>query len=309
MRHNTAIEELYVSAPGDSDGLLPLLEALLTNTVIRVLELYHMQLHLHPLATDALSTLLEHSQSIRRCDLTATYIGDQGVGQGCKAVALSNTLEELHLAENEMGEESAQHIRELLKVNTSLTTLNLQENEIGDEGTVHVAAGLLENRTLRELNLIGCGIREKGAAAISSILETNSTMTHLNVYCNNLGTAGIKSFAEALKKNRGLKYLNVGVNDYISLLVKKAFIETSLYNVTLVDLKPFICKTVTVGFLARNKELIPAAVRRAALLIIGIRRNVEGMGAFRVCPKDIVRMIAMEVWATRTDPIWIRAIQ
>ena len=64
------------------------------------------------------------------------------------------------------------------------------------------------------------------------------------------------------------------------------------------------------GLLRRNKERIPAAARRAALLLIGVCRSndFEGMGAFAVCPKDVIKLIAMEVWATRTDPIWIQAL-
>lgn len=60
----------------------------------------------------------------------------------------------------------------------------------------------------------------------------------------------------------------------------------------------------------RNKNFVPVAVRHAALLLIGIRQSnsADGMGAFAVCPKDVVKLIAMQVWATRTDPIWIESL-
>ena len=60
----------------------------------------------------------------------------------------------------------------------------------------------------------------------------------------------------------------------------------------------------------RNKLLIPAAVRRASLYLIAIRRtpNYHGMGGFADFPKEIIKIIAMEVWASRKDPIWIKAL-
>ena len=96
--------------------------------------------------------------------------------------------------------------------------------------------------------------------------------------------------------NAGLK--GAGVED--------AFIEAHQNNVTLTRLQGIESPKIA-SLLLRNKELIPAAVRRAAFLLIGIRRSTdfEGMGDFAVFPKDIVRLIAQTVYATRRDPIWI----
>jgi hypothetical protein len=66
----------------------------------------------------------------------------------------------------------------------------------------------------------------------------------------------------------------------------------------------------TIEYLAgtRNAILIPAAVRRASLSLIAARRNIAGAGILAIFPKEIVKMIAMEVYATRKDPIWIDAL-
>ena len=55
----------------------------------------------------------------------------------------------------------------------------------------------------------------------------------------------------------------------------------------------------------RNVILIPAAVRRASLCLIAARHSIADAGPLGIFPKEIVKMIAMEVWATRMDPIWI----
>ena len=69
---------------------------------------------------------------------------------------------------------------------------------------------------------------------------------------------------------------------------------------------------VTIEYLTqtRNKVLVPAAARRASLYLITARRAmpVADAGDFAIFPKEIVRMIAMAVWATRKDPAWIEAV-
>lgn len=58
----------------------------------------------------------------------------------------------------------------------------------------------------------------------------------------------------------------------------------------------------------RNGVLIPEAVRRTSLCLIAFRRRVANTGDLALLPKEIVRMIAMKVWATRQDAKWIEAV-
>jgi hypothetical protein len=66
----------------------------------------------------------------------------------------------------------------------------------------------------------------------------------------------------------------------------------------------------TIMYLAttRNNILIPGVVRRASLFLIAARRNIADAGILAIFPKEIVKMIAMEVWATRKEPIWINSL-
>ena len=51
---------------------------------------------------------------------------------------------------------------ELLKVNNSLQELDMGHNAIGDDGMSSVADGLQYNKTLTNLNVRGCGLSDKG---------------------------------------------------------------------------------------------------------------------------------------------------
>ena len=53
-------------------------------------------------------------------------------------------------------------VGELLKVNNSLQELNMYNNPIGDDGVSAVADGLQCNKTLTKLNVSLCGLSVKG---------------------------------------------------------------------------------------------------------------------------------------------------
>ena len=53
-------------------------------------------------------------------------------------------------------------VGELLKVNNSLQELDMRGNQIGDDGMSSVADGLQCNKTLTELNVRECGFSVKG---------------------------------------------------------------------------------------------------------------------------------------------------
>ena len=60
---------------------------------------------------------------------------------------------------------------ELLKVNNSLQELNMECNSIGDDGMSSVADGLQYNKTLTKLNVDLCGLSVKGTVVYKTKLK------------------------------------------------------------------------------------------------------------------------------------------
>ena len=50
-----------------------------------------------------------------------------------------------------------------------------------------------------------------------------------------------------------------------------------------------------------RRKIMRDAARRAALFILAR----YGEGDLAVFPRDLIKLIANEVWKTRTDPIWV----
>ena len=56
----------------------------------------------------------------------------------------------------------------LFKVNNSLQQLNMGGNDIGDDGMSSIANGLQYNKSLTKLNIQNCGLSVKGTVRQSS---------------------------------------------------------------------------------------------------------------------------------------------
>ena len=163
-----------------------------------------------------------------------------------------------------------------------LTKLDLSSCKIGVDGAEIVADFLKHDEAVVRVWLHGCYIGPRGAKAIAKSLKHNRTVENLGLDHNKIGDVGAAALIDALIYNVCLKVLNFGRN------------RTDF--------------TSERGATISNTILIPAAARRASLYLISARRAVAGAGILAIFPKEIVKMIAMEVWATRKSPKWFDAL-
>ena len=167
-----------------------------------------------------------------------------------------------------------------------LTELRLYACRIGDNGAEIVAEFLKHNETVKTALLWHCNIGPLGVKAIADFLKRNQTFEEMQLEYNQIGDEGAEAIIDALSRNVSLKWLNLYRNSIAPEL------ESAI---------KYLTET-------RNAILIPAAARRASLCIIAARRNITNAGILAIFPKEIVKMIAIEVWATRKEPIWIKAL-
>ena len=167
---------------------------------------------------------------------------------------------------------------------------------------------------LNFLDLYSFQIGDVGAQIISNFIEVDETVKILYLrYCK-IGLCGAKSFAAALTQNKTVEFLWLDGN-YLGSLGANVFIDALRHNVSLRGLKVLLNSIppesiATIEYLTetRNAILIPAAVRLVSLYLISARRAIADAGNLAIFPKEIVKMIAMEVWATRKDPKWLEAL-
>lgn len=169
------------------------------------------------------------------------------------------------------------------------------------------------------LDLIDCPIGDDGGEIVASFLRSNDSVIEVRLGDCRMTLRGIELIAEALKDNYTVEIVSVADNE-IGDKGALAFIDVFDFNVSIKDLYLFEWniseRNIAPKFLAiveylaeiRNAVLIPDAARRASLLLIAARRTIADAGDLAVFPKEIVRMIAVKVWASRRDPAWIHAV-
>lgn len=170
-----------------------------------------------------------------------------------------------------------------------LTRLELCGLQMSDDEAEIIAAFLARDKTVTMLWLDHNDIRTRGASSIAVALESNRTLVWISLNYNQVGNKGAERFASALSSSNVSLRNCVLWNNFVSPVLQERV--------------NFLCKR-------RNKCFIPEIVRRAALSLVLARRSADfnDMGIFRTCPKEIVKFIAQEVWATRTDPAWIAVV-
>ena len=88
-------------------------------------------------------------------------------------------------------------LSQALSIN-SLTNLDLRWNSIGDSGAASLSKALVVNSSLTNLNLQVNSIGYSGAASLSQALVVNSSLTNLDLSLNFIDNSGAASLSQAL---------------------------------------------------------------------------------------------------------------
>ena len=174
--------------------------------------------------------------------LDGCSISDQGakfLSLGvCKYLNTHSTVTtqlDMSLPGNNIHEEGAHHIAELLTNTNVVYKLDLSENLVGAEGLKSLCGALVTNTSLTELGLSRCSIvvSEDNGPVLTEMLRRNNTLKFLKLHRNSLTASACHYIATGLKDNtslrelrlydcgitdRGVESLSTGLNDYIEVL-------------------------------------------------------------------------------------------
>ena len=171
--------------------------------------------------------------------------------------------------------------------------------------------GTLEQLTLRWLNF------DKNPGLLQTIadfLQIDKTLFLLTFFGCRFSQQSYHILVDALWKNNTLRALNLSQSDFTNddaeMFLHYLQGNVSIHFFSADDER--VCEIKLQQILrncsSRNRHLIPAVVRRASLYLIAARKNVATAGFLGWFPKEIVRMIAIKVWASRIDPLWLQAL-
>ena len=129
----------------------------------------------------------------------------------------------MYLRNNEIHEEGASHIADLLNNTSTVSTLWLDGNPIGDLGLLSIFNILKANKTLKWLRVASCSMTDTGVSSLASALNTNNTLERLDIRNNDAITEnGLTCLVEVLSRSSGLVKLLIPRLDKVRKTINEA---------------------------------------------------------------------------------------
>ena len=109
------------------------------------------------------------------------------------------------LSYNEIHEEGASHIADLLNSTSIVSKMWLYGNLLGASGLETLFNALKVNKTLKVLSVASCSMTDTGVASLANALNTNTTLEELHIYgINAITENGLSYLVEVLSRSSGL---------------------------------------------------------------------------------------------------------
>ncbi|CAM4566206.1 unnamed protein product [Lepidochelys olivacea] len=162
-----------------------------------------------------LAAVLRTSQSLTELDLNGNPLGDSGVQRLCEGLKHpSCKLRRLGLESCHLKDTCGRDLAAVLRTKQSLTELDMCYNyNLRDTGVQQLCEGLKHpNCKLQRLILNWCNLTDASCGALSSVLSTSQTLTELVLGRNKVGDPGVQLLCEGLKHpNCRLQILNLSL--------------------------------------------------------------------------------------------------
>lgn len=153
---------------------------------------------------------------LKDLDVESCMICAAGAWALGKMLIVTRSLIYLNLKDNQInalglsGLDGQQGLALGLIQNRSLESLDLEQNDLGDEGAAIMRDVIVANYFLNSLILRGCRITRIGADFLAKALETNRKLSDLVMSENPIADVGVKAIVTALKVNDVIETLGLG---------------------------------------------------------------------------------------------------
>uniref|UniRef100_A0A8C4XLQ5 NACHT, LRR and PYD domains-containing protein 3 n=1 Tax=Falco tinnunculus TaxID=100819 RepID=A0A8C4XLQ5_FALTI len=148
-----------------------------------------------------LAAVLGTMPSLVELDLSDNPLEDGGVQELCRALAGPNcSMQRLWLWRCQLTKTSCGALAMMLSTSPSLTELHLSDNELGDEGVRRLSEGLRDpGCRLQRLRLWRCRLTEASCGALATMLPASPSLMELQLGDNELGDEGVRRLSEGLR--------------------------------------------------------------------------------------------------------------
>ncbi|KAM9657866.1 ribonuclease inhibitor isoform 3-T6 [Trichechus inunguis] len=149
-----------------------------------------------------ISRVLHAKESLKELSLAGNELGDQGARLLCKALREPGCrLESLWVKTCGLTHACCPDFSAMLAQNKSLLELQLSNNRLGDTGVQQLCQGLGQpGATLQMLCLGDCEVTDSGCTALASLLLSSRSLRELDLSNNCMGDPGVLQLVESLRQ-------------------------------------------------------------------------------------------------------------
>lgn len=149
-----------------------------------------------------LASVLIFNPHLTGLDLSENPLGDKGVKYLCEGLRHSNCkVEKLDLSNCHLTNASCVELSSFLQVSQTLKELFVYGNVLGDMGVRHLCEGLLLAKDITEnLVLSECSLSTACCEPLAQVLSSTQSLTRLLLINNKIGDLGLKLLCEGLKQ-------------------------------------------------------------------------------------------------------------
>lgn len=198
----------------DFKGTKPILDVLQANNTLQIVNLAGAYITLK--GCNYVAQSLENNYTIFSLNISNNSLGEECAQALARSIPKSS-LEELYIANNDLGDDGAERLLLLFKATdyrTSLKVLDLSNNNITTQGANRLFDDLTKCFTLTKLILDNNDFGNKGLLALGGFIADNIKVTYLSMKHCRLGLESAHVIAGGLPKNKTLETLILSWNSF-----------------------------------------------------------------------------------------------
>ncbi|XP_076971346.1 ribonuclease inhibitor [Tamandua tetradactyla] len=149
-----------------------------------------------------LCRVLRAKESLRELSVAGNELGDRGAQLLCEGLREpSCQLESLWVKTCGLTAASCPHFAAVLTHNRALQELQMSSNKLGDAGVQQLCQSLSQpGTTLRVLWLGDCDVTDRGCAALAALLLSSPSLRELDLSNNPMGDPGVLQLVQSLQQ-------------------------------------------------------------------------------------------------------------
>ncbi|KAH3744216.1 Ras GTPase [Pelomyxa schiedti] len=163
--------------------------------------------------------LAPHLQHLSALTISNVLLSTSTIEELARHIAVSHTLKKLGLYKCDIGSNGAKLLASALSINESLVELILDNNPIGDVGISHITQGIdtrasIVQTPLNTLSVRNCSFGERGGLSLSKGLLNGRGAKTLNILNNTIGEHALQELAKTLH----VPPLQLGTEDSVHII-------------------------------------------------------------------------------------------